>query len=86
MRILVFHGLELVLMLLSVLLSLLLCVSLQLPDSLSLKLKAFFKCSFEYLLLSCSPSLELGLHAKLVVVVISPSSSCCLSPRMNIGF
>ena len=61
-RILIFHGIELILVYLGMFLLPLFGVSLQLSDPLPLKLKAFFEGLLEYLFLSCSPSLELGLQ------------------------
>ena len=61
-RILIFHGVELILVYLGMLLLPLFGVSLQLSDPLPLKLKAFLEGLLEYLFLSCSPSLELGLQ------------------------
>lgn len=61
-RILILHGVKLVLVYLGMLLLPLLGVSLQLSYPLPLKLKTFFESTLEYLFLPRSPSLKLGLQ------------------------
>ena len=84
-RILILHGVELVLVYLGMLLLPLLGVSLQLSYPLSLKLKTFFERSLKYLFLPRSPSLKLGLQLQLIVVVVSLSPGSCLPLGTNAG-
>ncbi len=85
-RILILHGVELVLVYLGMLFLPLLGVSLHLSDPFSLKLKTFFESLLEYLFLSCSLSLQLSLQLKFVVLVVSLSPGCCLPLGTNAGF
>ena len=84
-RILVFHGLELVLVFLGMFFLSLSGISLQLSDSLPLKFKTFFKGSLEDLFLSSPPVLQFGLQTELVVMVVPSCSGGCLPLGMNTG-